>query len=238
MVKLSSELMNLFKITDDDVSICLGNNSGFYGLHESRISSLLLAQLTNAIKNRKFSSFAVTDLMQAIDGVNRRHVVENRFKHPPLQGFYKSHFITPAFTMKNLTNEWGLNFENSKKFDSLCTKVINKEERNPSQHGWQGRFAHEFVIEGYKNRANKNNLTGEWLIYSKYKGMNFFLCLASHSSTTQDDLFIYEMMKHFCTKEFPFLFREESWDTHPIPALTTHSTSTFLKPRDPRREPP
>lgn len=28
------------------------------------------------------------------------------------------------------------------------------------------------------------------------------------------------------------------WDTHPTPALTTHSPHTFLKPRDPRREPP
>ncbi|MFQ2271035.1 hypothetical protein [Aeromonas enteropelogenes] len=206
MVKLSSELMSLFKITNDDVSIYLENNAGFYGLHESRISSLLFSQLTDAIKNRKFSSFAVTDLMQAIDGVNHRHVVENRFKHPPLQGFYKSHFITPAFIMKNIINEWGLNFENSKKFDKLCKKIISEEERNPSKYGWQGRFAHEFVIEGYKNRANKNNLTGEWLIYSKYKGMNIFLCLASHSSTAKDDFFIYEMMRYFCAKEFPFLF--------------------------------
>lgn len=206
MVKLSSELMSLFKITNDDVSIYLENNAGFYGLHESRISSLLFSQLTDAIKNRKFSSFAVTDLMQAIDGVNHRHVVENRFKHPPLQGFYKSHFITPAFIMKNLINEWGLNFENSKKFDTLCKNIIAEEEKNPSKHGWQDRFAHEFVIEGYKNRANKNNLTGEWLIYSKYKGMNIFLCLASHSSTTKDDFLIYEMMRHFCAKEFPFLF--------------------------------
>ncbi len=30
----------------------------------------------------------------------------------------------------------------------------------------------------------------------------------------------------------------KSWDTHLTPALTTHSPSTFLTPRDPRREPP
>ncbi|AXV21332.1 hypothetical protein C7U63_16130 [Aeromonas veronii] len=206
MVKLSSELMSLFKITNDDVSMYLENNAGFYGLHESRISSLLFSQLTDAIKNRKFSSFAVTDLMQAIDGVNHRHVVEKRFKHFPLQGFYKSHFITPAFLMKNIMNEWGLSFENSKKFDAFCKGVITKEEINPSRYGWQNRFAHEFVIEGYKSRANKNNLTGEWLIYAKYKGMNIFLCLASHSSTTQDDFIIYETIKRFCAKDFPFLF--------------------------------
>jgi hypothetical protein len=35
-----------------------------------------------------------------------------------------------------------------------------------------------------------------------------------------------------------FLCGQESWDTHLIPALTTHSLSTFLKPRDPRGEPP
>lgn len=198
--------MSLFKITNDDVSMYLENNAGFYGLHESRISSLLFSQLTDAIKNRKFSSFAVTDLMQAIDGVNHRHVVEKRFKHFLLQGFYKSHFITPAFLMKNIMNEWGLSFENSKKFDAFCKGVITEEEINPSRYGWQNRFAHEFVIEGYKSRANKNNLTGEWLIYAKYKGMSIFLCLASHSSTTQDDFIIYETIKRFCAKDFPFLF--------------------------------
>ena len=31
--------------------------------------------------------------------------------------------------------------------------------------------------------------------------------------------------------------RNKSWDTHLIPALTTHSPSTFLKPRDQRGEP-
>ena len=30
--------------------------------------------------------------------------------------------------------------------------------------------------------------------------------------------------------------RQKSWDTHLIPALTTHSPSTFLKPRDQRGE--
>ncbi|MBL0527327.1 hypothetical protein ACSZNH_19535 [Aeromonas dhakensis] len=207
MVKLSSELTKLFRITNDDISIYLENNSGFYGLHESRISSLLLAQLTNAIKNRKFSSFAVTDLMQAIDNVSNRRVLEKRFKHPPLQGLYKAHFITPAFIMRNLINEWGLHFENSKKLEALCNKIVTEDEMNPSKHGWQDRFAYEFVIEGYRHRAQKNNITGEWLIYSKYKGMNIFLCLASHSSTTQDDLLIYEMMMRFCAKEFPFLFK-------------------------------
>ena len=34
------------------------------------------------------------------------------------------------------------------------------------------------------------------------------------------------------------VMRKKSRDTHPIPVLTTHSPSTFLKPRDPRREPP
>ncbi len=37
---------------------------------------------------------------------------------------------------------------------------------------------------------------------------------------------------------YAVMSKNESWDTHLTPALTTHSPSTFLKPRDQREEPP
>lgn len=201
--------LEALRITEEDVAFFMGNNPGFCGFDSSRVSRFLIAQLAAASKHRIFNSFSVTDVIQELEGVGRIGCVrgEKPFKHPPLKGFWKAHFFDARFLMKNLVNHWGLEFQESPKFDGLCSRVTVEEENGPSVFGWQGRLINELTIGGYKARAKRKKLTGEWIIFVKYDKLNYYLCLAKHSISKEDDSQIYALVNAICAQEYPFVFQ-------------------------------
>jgi hypothetical protein len=195
-------------ISEEDVAFFRDGNVGLCRIDCTRVSRLLLAQLAAVRKHRILNSFSVTDVIQTLEGVGRVGCArgEEPFKHLPLKGFWKAHFFDASFLMKNLVNHWGLGFDGSKKFEALCSRVAEKEEKEPSVYGWQGRLAHELTIGGYEEKAKQKNLTGEWLIFSKHAHLNYYLCITQHSNSKEGDEEIYASLKKFCEPEYPFLF--------------------------------
>lgn len=207
-MNLYSELLDCLHVSEEDVAFFRNDNPGFCGFDASRVSRLLVAQLSSVSKHRTFNSFSVTDVIQKLEGVGRNGCEkrEDIFKYLPLKGFWKAHFFDARFLTKNLVNHWGLEREDSPKFDALCSRVAAEEEKNPSPHGWQGRLAHELTICGYEKKAMRKKLTGEWIIFSKHEGKNYYLCIAKHSTSKEDDEKIYAGIKKLCEPEYPFLF--------------------------------
>jgi len=207
-MNLYSKLIDSLDITEEDVEFFKDNNPGFCGFDSSRVSRLLVAQLASVSKHRIFNSFSVTDVIQQLEGIGRNGCAkhEEPFRHLPLKGFRKAHFFDARFLMKNLINHWRLDSEESSKLGALCSRVASEEEKSPSTYGWQGRLAHEFTISGYEERAKQKKLTGEWVIFSKYDDLNYYLCIAKHSISKEEDEKIYALIKAICAHEYPFLF--------------------------------
>lgn len=207
-MSLYPELLNCLRVTDEDIAHFKSDNPGFCGFDTSRVSRLLTAQLTSASKYRLFSSFSVTDVIQQLEGVGRGICSKEGepFRRLPLLGLWKVHFFDARFLFKNLTNHWGLAFDDCPRFKALCSQINAEEERSPSKHGWQGRLAHELVVGGYEKKARKKKLTGEWIIFAKHEGVNYYLCIAKHSTSADYDRKILALVRAFCITEFPFLF--------------------------------
>ncbi|MBS4050797.1 hypothetical protein [Methylomonas rivi] len=194
-----------FYVSEDEVIEFRNNHIGFSQIDLSRVSQFLSIQLASIHKHRVYNSFSITDVIQDLEGVGRgckRRVAQ--FKHPPLKGLWKVHFFDPRFMVKNLINHWGLERANSPKLNNLFLRIDEDEEKSPSTHGWHGRLAHEMTVVGYEERARKNNLTGEWIIFLKYKGKNYYLCISRHTSP-EEDRDVYEFLKNLCEHEYPFL---------------------------------
>lgn len=172
-----------FYVSEDEVFQFRNNHIGFCQIDLNRVSQFLSIQLASISKHRVYNSFSITEVIQDLEGVGRgckRRVAQ--FNHIPLKGLWKAHFFVPRFTAKNLINHWGLDFPNSPKLNNLLLRIDAEEEKSPSIHGWHGRLAHEMTVVGYEERARKNSLTGEWIIFSKYKGKNYYLCISRHFS--------------------------------------------------------
>jgi len=208
-VELDPSVMAGFGVSEHDVTSFTESNAGLSGIDISRLSKFLLVQLTSAWKHRTINTFAITDVIQQLEGrgPNRSSTAKPRpFNHEPLRGLWKVHFFDPRFLMRNIVNQWSLSGSESDKFDKLCAQVAAEEDENPSAVGWQGRLAHELVLEGYQDRAAKRKLTGEWLIFGVQEQKNVYLALCTHSDGPEQDSEIYHALLSLCGEEFPEVF--------------------------------
>ncbi len=207
-MRKDAELLEHFDLTEADLLGFKESNPGMCGVDPSRISSLLFCQLSSFQKKRSFNTFSITDIVQGLEGTRTGNCTKNceRFKHPPLNRFWKAHISDASFLAKNIVNHWGLQYENSPRFLALWEKVVMEESVCPSPYGWHGRLAHYLVVMGYEERAARKQLTGEWLIFGKWQGENYYLATSRHSSTKRDDEEIFATLNEYCADEFPFLF--------------------------------
>ncbi|MBD9359053.1 hypothetical protein [Methylomonas fluvii] len=209
----SEDVYEGFDLSKDEVEHFKNNHPGLCNVDLSRVSQFLLIQLAAIQKHRIYNSFAITEVIQELEGVGRgcQQRIES-FKYLPLKGLWKAHFHHASFIVKNIYNHWGLGFENSPKFNSLFERVTFEEERSPSNLGWPGRLAHEMVIGAYKERTDRKGLaglTGEWIIFAKYRHQNYYLCISRHTSG-QEDHELFDFVKLLFEHEYPFLLEEVS----------------------------
>jgi hypothetical protein len=65
------ELLNSLEVSEEELVLFKDDNPGFCGVDTARVSHLLLAQLSSIRKYRVLNSFAVTDVIQKLEGVGR-----------------------------------------------------------------------------------------------------------------------------------------------------------------------
>ncbi len=212
-MRFDPSIMTGFGITDDDIQSFTASNAGLYGIDTSRLSRFLLAQLTSAWKHRTFNTFAVTDVIQHLEGHSpfpSMTAKPHQFKGDALRGLWKVHFFDARFLARNILNEWGMLSSKSDKFEKLCARIAAEEEQAPSRVGWQGRLVDEFVMEGYRQRVARQKLTGEWLIFGVPEQKNIYLSLCTHSDSPEQDREIYDALFALCGDEFPDVFAQQT----------------------------
>jgi hypothetical protein len=122
-----------------------------------------------------------------------------QFRDPPLRGLWRKHYLVGGLlsTGKNV----GLGFGKKKRE----LRRIIKDNYNPSTaHLPSETIARNLanaVTNIYTARASEQRLTGEWIIFAKHEGRNYYLCLAQHN---EGDTAIFERVQK-CIDEFSFL---------------------------------
>ena len=135
----------------------------------------------------------------------------DEFKGDVLKGFCKKHYSSSRFMAKNVQNYWEMNSNKSKKFEEMVFEVIEQyvkdghsvdSDKPENIMLFNSMVAKKIVNDGYVKRSNLNNLTGEWIIFKKHEGTNYYLTVAGHSEKDEDILKRIES----CKRDFPFLF--------------------------------
>ena len=186
------------------------NKFAFYRLRE-RISDLLLSQLYICDSLRIHNIFYITDEIKYLERITRgtRTAKEKPFKGDLLKGLWKKHFYSDRFLPRNLANYLS-NKVGRKAFDSCFRETMAENQGDFIEEKILNKLADFASFGAYKYKVScagkeKDALTGEWLIYGKHNGLNYYLCIARHN--VGDEKIRSEIL-NFCTKEFPFLFRE------------------------------
>jgi len=124
-----------------------------------------------------------------------------QFKHPPLKGFWKKHYLLDGLgsMAKNVQLGFG---PDRRRLRQVIEENYNPKTAHLPPETVSKNIANA-VVNLYAYRSRKQRLTGEWIIYGKYDGKNYYLCLAAHDEPDND---IFERIKRGCSGEFPFLF--------------------------------
>jgi hypothetical protein len=122
---------------------------------------------------------------------------------PPLRGFWRKHYVLGGI------GSFALNVK-------LGMKKRNRELRRIVREQWSldaaslppevvSRDIAVAVTGLYQERASMQELTGEWIIFARHEGQNYYLSLATHDELRDDHgAGLVERIKG-CVSEFPLL---------------------------------
>jgi hypothetical protein len=161
-------------------------------------SSVLLADVAHHLERGTENIFAILDEIGALEGAPgsrpSRTKPGERFEHPPLKGLWHKHYqqMSVSSLATNLRNQWG-----RKRLDKLIREHFQSGQDIPPDI-MAGRLAHDAVHGGYTERRAASKLTGEWIVYARHEGANYYLTLGAHG----DDDAIATRVRG-CASEFP-----------------------------------
>lgn len=186
------------KITNEQLSD-FADGFGLKNSYKARVSELLLLDLFVYTTESGVSPHDVIEEIENLekgDG-NTETKLATEFRRPPLAGLWHKHYFSAHFLVPNIQNALkGGNLEDliSEIMDPAKSSIITKEMIS--------EFAHRVTHEPVAERANSNKLTGEWIVFAKKDGKNFYLCLNTHNAGDQQ---VADRIKDHCLREFPFL---------------------------------
>ncbi|HAU8253868.1 TPA: hypothetical protein I7148_21680 [Vibrio vulnificus] len=119
------------------------------------------------------------------------------FRKLPLKGLWHKHYFSARFIGHNLWNQ-----TRNGKLEKLVREVYDPKVSPVVTRAMNEEFAKRLVSGSLEERQDQNKLTGEWIVFAKYKGNNYYLCLGTHNG---EDQWIRNKIELVCTKEFSFL---------------------------------
>ena len=148
------------------------------------------------------------DYLEGIRSVSRTKSA-SMFKKTPLSHLWHKHFFTARHALKNIGIRWGMDGGGNTALLGMIEDIAKKDGDDPEM--WQMQLAHQFTIGAFEERVcwrdnyPDGNLTGDWIIFCKHEGKNYYLDLASHEEGCKPEKLM-EKLKRGCEFEFPFAF--------------------------------
>jgi hypothetical protein len=172
-------------------------------LRTGKCSSLLRQQLAVNMVARTIDVFAVYDELDQLEGSDPARRTGTKKAEPlghGLKGLMHKHYKQAGLGSfyRNMINHWEKR-ENQRELWQLCNE-FNKD-------GHAGKFAHGLVLRSHERRHAESEMTGEWIVYARIAGANYYLTLGGHGES--EDAVIERVRS--CFGEFPQLRQHLGW---------------------------
>jgi len=105
---------------------------------------------------------------------------------------------------RTVGERWGLGNSGNRDLSKMIEEVAVECGDQPDL--WPKRLAHQLVLGGLYDRAAARRMTGDWIIFAKHEGRNYYLGLGTHDEARRDPDTLYQGLRHGSEWEFPFLF--------------------------------
>jgi hypothetical protein len=170
-----------------------------------RISLFLIMQLLSEEQRGNDTWVRVLHEINALEGKSQftsRMRPTTQFNHKPLKGLWHKHFRQTDLRSLSINLLKGLRRDGLPKLEAEVSVLEEPRDFEPAD---AAKIAHEAVVDNYERLLATQSLTGEWIVYSVFEGVNYYLCIASHD--TGDDV-VFNWINTACTVQFPFLLEQ------------------------------
>lgn len=169
-----------------------------------RYSALFVLTLFGAFKAGRLNPFRFAQEIEALDQgkpTGLKPPIQNR--HPPLKGLWHKHYMQADIGAMAINIQHGL-----KRFGIPLFKEKIKEAEAAGEERFMsvsdvGPLTRDVVHGNWERLRAEEKITGEWILFAKHLGENYYLCIANHDKSTHLDL--RQQIDALCCKEFSFL---------------------------------
>ena len=176
--------------------------SGLAEAAPGRVSTLLTFELAALERASVLPPARVVNEIRALEGIGptSRTKQETAFEQPPLIGLWHKHYITSrcADLVRNVQREFG---RKRRTLKSLIRDEADRAGGEVFSEETLRRVARR-VAGLYEVRSDAARLTGDWLIFAKHEGQNYYLGLSRHD---EDGQAVIDRLGALCAPEFPYL---------------------------------
>ncbi|RJX18452.1 MAG: hypothetical protein C4575_10615 [Desulforudis sp.] len=191
---------NVIKLSQNDIN----EYAELYKLNrisKDRFSSLFVINLMLLEKVTKIDPMEVVEEIMVLEGMRHssQTKTESEFRGGLLKGLWHKHFMpslpsTIAYNITNNLGKHGISNLVEKIFDPKKSPIITKEMIE--------ELSHQLIVGSMEERAEKEKLTGEWIVYAKENKYNYYLGIWKHDSGDEN---IAETIRSTCMPQFQFL---------------------------------
>ena len=93
----------------------------------------------------------------------------------------KTHFTDASFILKNIGIHLGLEHGNSEKLGKLVQEAFDQNSSGFVDDKFINHISTGMSFKALEERSKGHKLTGEWIVFQKYEGKNYYLTLAAHN---------------------------------------------------------
>jgi len=185
------------KVTDSELSK-FADLHGIEGELKSRVSELFLLDLFVYAMELGIGPSDIVEEIFTLETMDNSSSTKpaTAFSRPPLHGLWHKHFFCHHFLVQNMRNAL-----NGDKLKALIDQIMDHSKPVVTPE-MISEIAHRVTIEPIENRAKDKRLTGEWIIFAKHHGKNYYLCLNTHNA---GDQLIADRIRTNCVREFRYL---------------------------------
>lgn len=154
--------------------------------------------------NRVINTHQMLDEVKSLEGVGRKTRTKSvdAFKKLPLKGLMKKHFTDASFIVKNLGAHFSYDNGGNKRLNKLIREAFSRNTSGVIDDDFISYLAHNTTIGAIEERSMNNNITGEWIVFQKHEGKNYYLTLGAHD---EGDDKIYDRVCMAYNMDFQFL---------------------------------
>lgn len=127
--------------------------------------------------------------------------IQNR--HPPLKGLWHKHYMQDGLASFAINVQKGLKAYGMPFFEQKVQEAKEARELRYLTPEDVPALVNDIVSGNRQRLADQQALSGEWIIFAKHEGRNYYLTIARHDIATHER--VREQIDQVCCVEFPFL---------------------------------